>query len=150
MKIHKDNFHCPHCKYLHEEEFIEPLINSSLKCEQCKGKIRVKLNAKGYILMHKRNDRMHYAKVKQQRLEDYVYLDKIKKQYIIDTTGSYTKESSDIFFKYGKYEWVRQARFMFSEDARMVGIPLQTIVNYFKSNNGLIDYRTIPYYERNK
>jgi DNA-directed RNA polymerase subunit RPC12/RpoP len=145
----QDKLDCPYCGYLYEEEFVESVMNSSFKCERCEGKVRVKLNPRGYILMQRRVDRMHYAKVKQQRLEDYVYLDKIKKQYIVDTTGSYTEESSDIFFKHGKCEWVRQARLMFSEDARMVGIPLQTIVNYFKSNNGLIDYRTIQYYERN-
>jgi len=146
----QDKLDCPYCGYLYEEEFVESVMNSSFKCERCEGKVRVKLNPRGYILMQRRVDRMHYAKVKQQRLEDCVYLDKIKKQYIVDTTGSYTEESSDIFFKHGKCEWVRQARLMFSEDARMVGIPLQTIVNYFKSNNGLIDYRTIQYYERNK
>jgi hypothetical protein len=143
----RDRLNCPHCGLHYEEEFVEPLINSSLKCEQCKGKIRVKLNPRGYILMHKRNDRMHYAKVKQQRLEDYIYLNKIKRQYITEVMEDYSDELSNVFFKYGKCEWVRKARSKFSEDARMLGIPLQTIVNYFKSNEGLIDYRTIQYYE---
>ena len=145
----RDRLNCPYCGLDYEEEFVERLINSSLKCEQCEGKIRVKLNPRGYILMHKRNDRMHYAKVKQQRLEDNIYLDKIKRQYITEIMGMYSEELSRVFFKCGKCEWVREARYMFSEDARMIGIPLQTIVNYFKTNEGKIDYRTIQYYENN-
>jgi sarcosine oxidase delta subunit len=143
----QDKVDCPYCGLYYGEEFVEPLINSSFICQQCDGKIRVKLSVHGYILMQRRTDRMNYAKVKEQRLEDYVYLDKIKKQYIAETMGSYTESLSNIFFKCGKCEWVREARFMFSEDARMLGIPLQTIVNYFKDNGGKIDYRTIQYYE---
>ena len=145
----QDKLDCPYCGLYYEEEFIEPLIDSSFICQQCEGKVRVKLNPKGYILMQRRKDRMNYAKVKQQRLEDYIYLDKIKRQYITETMGSYSEQLSNVFFKYGKCEWVRGARYLFSEDARMVSIPLQTIVNYFKENEGKIDYRTIQYYENN-
>jgi hypothetical protein len=142
----QDKLDCPYCGCFYEEEFIEALINSSFKCHQCDCKIRVKLSLDGYILMQRRKDRMNYAKVKEQREEDCIYLDRIKQQYITEVMGMYSDSLSEMFFKCGKCEWVRETRYKFSEDARMLGIPLQTIVYYFKKNGGNIDYRTINSY----
>lgn len=145
----KDKLNCPYCHFLYEEDFIEPIIRSSFKCEQCDGKITVALNDKGYVFLRKRKDRMYYATLKIQRESDYRYLDKIKKQYITDTTGKYSDELSQTFFKKGQVPWVKESRILMSDDARMLGIPIQTIVSYFKLNGGKIDYRTINSYTNN-
>jgi isocitrate dehydrogenase kinase/phosphatase len=86
---------------------------------------------------------------KRQRKKDAEYLNKIKQQYITEIKGSYSKELSELFFRHGNYKWVKKVRSLFIEDARMIGIATQAIVEYFKENNGLIDYRTVQGYTNN-
>lgn len=145
----EDKLICPFCKLHYEEHFIEPLIRSSFKCTRCEGKIKVTLNQHGYILLCKRTDRMVYLEVKKQMESDFLYLDKIKQQYIIETVGEYTEALSKLFFTRGQFPWVRSARALFSDDAKMIGISAPTIAKFFKKNGGKIDKRTVNTYANN-
>lgn len=87
--------------------------------------------------------------MRKSKERDAVYLNKIKEQYITEVNGRYSEELSNLFFKNGNYKWVKKARGLFIEDARMLGIATHAIVEYFKENGGLIDYRTVNGYTNN-
>lgn len=144
-----DDLHCPYCGKEHDEDFIEERIRRSFTCDNCEGKVLVLLNIKSYVYLAKRVNRMKRYNEKKQRERDAVYLNKIKEQYITEVNGRYSEELSNLFFKNGNYKWVKKARGLFIEDARMLGIATHAIVEYFKENGGLIDYRTVNGYTNN-
>lgn len=144
--MRKDNLHCPYCKFLYDEEFIEPLICRSFICSECQGKIRVKLKEGGWIVMHKRQDRMyHVTKIRNQE-KDFKYLHKVRKKYILRVKRRHNDALVDEFFKYGKRTWIIKARSMFIQEVTMLGIPYTTIIEFFKQNGGTINFRTIKVY----
>ena len=147
MKTHQDNFYCPYCKYLYEEEFIEPLINSSFICMKCQGKIRVKLKEGGWIVMHKRQDRMFHVTKWVTQAQEFEYLHKVRKKYMLRVKRKHNDTLVDEFFKYGRRTWIVKARAMFIQEVTMIGIRPKTIINFFKDNGGTINYRTIIAYK---
>lgn len=145
----KDNFNCPFCGFLYEEDFIEPLICKSFICDKCEGKIRVLLKDNGWVTLNKRNDRMAYFTRRTTREQDFKYLDRIRKKYIMRVKRRHNDGLLKDFFKQGNLMWTVKVRSMLCQEASMVGINITTIIKYFKANNGTINYRTVRAYKNN-
>lgn len=145
--MRKDNLHCPYCKLLYDEEFIEPLIRKSFICKECQGKIRVKLKEGGWIVMHKRQDRMYHVTKWITQAQEFEYLHKVRKKYMLRVKRRHNDALVDEFFKYGRRTWIKKSRSMFIQEVTMIGISYATIINFFKANGGEINCRTIEKYK---
>ncbi len=81
--------------------------------------------------------------------EEFKYLHKVRKKYMLRVKRRHNDALVDEFFKYGKRTWIAKTRSMFIQEATMIGIRPTTIINFFKENKGTINYRTIIAYKNN-
>lgn len=140
-----DNLECPNCGYPYSEEYLESMIWKSFKCERCYVKVKVRM-IKGFIKPSIRHDRMIYFGKRKEELENHKYMEKQLPKFIRASAKKYNTELKEVFFKEGKWLWVREARKNFFFWCYSIGIPFQVIVSFFSRNDGKADIRTIKSY----
>lgn len=140
-----DDLDCPHCGYPYSEEFMESNIGKSVSCEKCNLKFSVKLD-KGFIRIKKYSGIPAVIRKKIREKEDHKHMARVVPQFIKESANKYNEDLYKLFFREGKYLWVRDARKKFYFWCYTIGIPYRHIISFIKDNGGKTDIRTIKSY----